>query len=704
MKNEYTIEILRDSTSKDIVRRIKYRRMLPVSPAKLLSAFALLFAVCASSVLPILASSEAAHADVLTDIACVTSKAGQQGAWTEDDKKFGPLGGYTPTMLQSTQKADADKVIRPSANAVTGSVNYRLTAYEKYGSNFPLFSTWTPAVVEGDFTFAGVSSNAGLGTGSNIESGSTNGSVVQTSSTSRMVAQDIGKCGNLGGNTEAWIANSISLIPRLFLSLSSEVYSTSTDVSLSNEDSFLHSLLDAVDDKVIDLRDAFFVPFLIPLILMGAVYIAWVGIIKRGAMQAVQGTVWMIAAIAAGTVFLAQPSFLAVTMDGFVSEVQGSLNNNLSVANDASELCQATGDMYSKREAACTMWEASVYNVWESGQFGNYASDTTDPRGILNNSDYEIQYGNASVNATSWGQFQLDRQATGSSLQESEVAYAQLASNGVNGGNEVWAGGHLSQITAAITMWVTVPVHAAVPLFFGILQISYQLMTLVLIMASPFFFLLGVIPNFGRGVLMRFAEMMVSIVLKRIITTLLLAVYFIFYSAIATSETVIIVQIFAIAAIAGGILYARRWLLNITANKVDFGGDKRFGLPGAKAAGYVAGLGGAAAGAAAGAVVGGGGTFGALTTAFGALAGGNKARKATRSENSDMEGSGFNKPTADAKIPNRSKGSAPFPNSAAPRLAGDAAGAAVTATGVGAPAAGVAKAGASEATKKLQSD
>ena len=222
-------------------------------------------------------------------------------------------------------------------------------------------------------------------------------------------------------------------------------------------------------------------------------------------------------------------------------------------------------------------------------------------------------------------------------------------------------------------------------------------------MVSPFFFLLGVIPKFGKGVLMRFAELMVSIVLKRIITTVLLAVYFIFYSAIATSDAVIIVQIFAIAAVAFGTLYARKLFIGMTANKVDFGGDKRLGLPGAKAASWFAGLGGAAAGGVAGAGVGvAAGPLAPVVAAAGSLLGGNKARKDARSANSDLEGTGFNSPTADAKRPARSKGSAPFPSSAAPKLAGEAAGAAAKATGVGAPVAGVAKAGANAATKKVQ--
>lgn len=643
-KNDYRFSIHPATTSQAVVRsNLRLRRPLPFKKmASILLLTAAIIGTTGAASTSTVTSSQVVKADIFTDTVCVSGNSGQASTWGDSEERFGGLGGSTKNMMDLSRKASPTELTRPSANAVTESVDYRLTAYEKYGSNYPVFTTWTPAYETGDFLFAGVDKTGGLGTGDDINSGSTQGSETFTAADSRMIAADIGRCTNLGGIIESNMANTLTMFPRLILSGTSTMYSASTDVSLTNETSPLHFVLDGLDEIVINLRDAIFIPFMLPLVLIGAIWVAYVGIIKRKAMQAVQSSVWMVMAIALGVVFLAQPTFIAKFVDDTVSQFQATINNGMAVAAPTDELCQATGDMASKREASCTMWKASVYNVWEQGQFGGYADDTTDPRGILNNPDYSIQYGNESVTATSWGQFQLDRQATGMALQESEVAYAQLVAMDNSG----WAGGSgMSQIGAALMMNFTVPVHSIVPFVFAFIQLGYQLMMIMAVIVSPFFFLLGIIPNWGRRVLVRFAELLVIIAVKRIVTTFVLAAYFVFYSIIATTPVNPLLQTVLVAVLAVATFRFRSWMLGMTTQNINFGGNKSFGLPGGKAAAAAAGVGGMVAG-------------GLLAAPIGALVGSLSAHKAARSEANGLEGKGEmtlgSSPTADAKPRDRS--------------------------------------------------
>jgi len=743
MKSEYQFTILRDVSRKALIPRLTRTRMSgslrKLVEVGLLASILVGFAGVA-------ASPTIAKADVISDLVCVKGDSGQQNRWGDDNEKFGGIGGYTPAMTMLTKKASATKVVNTSG-AAADSGKYRVTAYEKYGSSFPQFTTWTPAYTTEEFMFAGVDSTGGLGTGDSINSGSTAGSEPVTASDSRFLAQDLGRCGNLKGKAEMHIANGvISGIPRFIVDVSAFLYSTTSGIPLSDEANPMHFLLDVVEDIVGGLNDSLFLPFMLPMVLLGATYVAYVGIIKRAATKALTGTGWMIAAIAMGTFLLAQPTFMLNMADTLMTSVQSQINDQANSAAPTSEICEATGENVQKRESACTIWQAAIYAPWLEGQYGTYAFDDSDPRNILNNQNYTIRYGSETVTASSWGQFQLDRQATGMALQESEVAYAQLSGNAVGadtGGNKLWAGGQDAQTTAAGMMWLTSIVHSIVPLAFSFMQFCFQLMLLMAVLMSPFMFLLGIIPQWGTRVLKRYAEIVVNIFIKQIIATICLSVYFMLYSLIASAETKVMVQTVVIAGLVWATFFTRVQLQKI--GSANFGGNKSVGLWGQGLFTNGAKLFGAIGG---GIVAGGGG----------AILGGIKAGRAYQRDSADVKSDGGN-PVADVKprnIPNKevvpakveptqitpatmaapapkpaaavgvapaprveqAAAPAPFPSSdarlapqkretvvqqvATPKNVGAAAGVAATATAVGVPAAGVISAGASEVTKRVQ--
>ena len=612
------------------------RRVLKWVAVTLLLAFAVSF-------LAAFITAKPAHADVLSDLACVQT-SNSPGTWSDGNTRYQTLGGFTEPMSAVRMDTPADALLNPNSGgavADTSSLDYRVTALEKYGTGYPVFTSWTPAFADGEFTFTGVGPTGGLGQ-NQLSTGSASPGV--SSGTSELVTSAWGDCLNLSGTVEANIANLLAVPARLLITFTTTIFSSAADGGMTNEGSLLHPLAEGLDDLIAGeggLRDALFIPFLIPIILIGAIWVIYSGIVKRQALRASLQMLWLVVAVALGTVFLAQPSLIAQAVDGVTGEVQGLLNDAIPISV-SSELCEATGDDASKREASCVLWEQAIFEPWAAGQFGSNAATVNDPRGVLENPQYAVQFGDETVQAQDFAQFELDRQSTGLALQSSETAYSQLAGDGaaVNG---TWAGGSGNQITAAVLMNLSAIAASIVPLILGGLQVIYQLMTAMLVLISPVFFLLGIIPDWGTRILKRYAELLVGLLILRVTTAIWIALYFTFYSLVAGLAVPIGTSLMLVALIGIGTLIARH-RLNRIIGEVDFGGNKWFGIPGGKLAATSAGVGAA--------LVGGG------------LIGGAMAAKQTRALTAPFEGDAAREqatapkgsPVQDVRIPEMDAG------------------------------------------------
>lgn len=629
----YRIIIERPNTSQGVVAAIARRRGAHAFSRAFLSLGAILLTLSGVGFIgtATATTAQAANADVITDWMCSYTSDSPK-SWADGKEKFGTLGGSTQSMEQALKTTKPDELLNPGSVGVIPNTNaYRMTALEKYGVASPYFESWQPAWNDSSFTFHGVGPSGALGEDA---IGTGTAGVTITAADSPMITNASGKCLNPLGVIEANVANIITMPMRVLLGAAISSYDAAAGSGMTVEGSPFHGIAEKLDELVAGpggLRDSLFIPFIIPIILIGACWIGYVGIVKRAATVALQGTVWMVAAIAAGTVFLAQPSLIAGSVDWGVQEAQSIIHDSVLTPPFASDLCKATGEDVAQRTATCIMWEKSLYEPWVEGQFGG-KNNNTDPRNILSDPAYAIQLGSEKMQATSWAEFHLDRQATGLSLQVSEVAYAQLSGAGGAEVNKAWAGGKMSMVSAAIQTWLTVGVAVIVPIVFSLILIMLQLLTMVAVILSPLFFLFGIIPNWGRRVLVRYAELLVNVLLKRVVIALFLSLYFYFYAIIAAADLAMLVNTVAVAALAMGTFWARRTVGGML--DVNFGGNKSIGLPGGKLA---------AAGA------------GVVGTISGGLLAGAMTAKKVRAEGSSFEGNGAPKleggssPVADVK-------------------------------------------------------
>jgi hypothetical protein len=164
---------------------------------------------------------------------------------------------------------------------------------------------------------------------------------------------------NPGNN---WFANGI-------LGFSKSLASTSQDLLHIAFDPGLLDPFNAVVDRAVGaLRDALYLEWMIPIISVGALWAAWMGLGRRQAVQVVESTVWIVGVIAASLWLFAYPSTVLTGADDLVT----SINQDMYTAFSG-----AVGQGNTTSDASDATWRVLVYEPWLVGEFGT--SDPANP-------------------------------------------------------------------------------------------------------------------------------------------------------------------------------------------------------------------------------------------------------------------------------------------------------------------------------------
>lgn len=180
-----------------------------------------------------------------------------------------------------------------------------------------------------------------------------------------------------------------------------------------------------IDTILRNSLDQVFIPFLWPMMLIVALWVAWKGLVKKRSSESIQGVVWVVLAAASAMFFMAQPVLVMSKLNTVVSAVTSVVINAIDVSpagntgwcsinqlemtpEKRAQLNQeindqlgaidgSTGqpwdpatrqavvnDYYSQyearamryvniRESQCSMWQAFLFTPWAAGQFGSAA-------------------------------------------------------------------------------------------------------------------------------------------------------------------------------------------------------------------------------------------------------------------------------------------------------------------------------------------
>jgi hypothetical protein len=315
-------------------------------------------------------------------------------------------------------------------------------------------------------------------------------------------------------------------------------------------DNILSWLSSSVDTLITHLGQAIYFPFLAPVVIIGAIWLAWQGLIRKRATRTIEGTIWMVIACAAAIWLIGQPqdfTDVGTSVSNGVSSVLNTAFANLpatttGVGSNCLPIQQNDPDSVTSNyaftsgsglvdENANELWSVLVCKPWLVGEFGTseYAptGSTAATTNVVNEYGRSLLFAQAvATNETS----------TPALTQEKQAVYNGIAMRLQTQNPAVYSLFQGDQWTTRLEIGFTA-LFAAVAAGLLVLLIALTLIILklgflLLLVAGPFFLIVGVHPGFGRVVAIRWFEMLVGVLLKQVAIALVLSVLLYCYSLI----------------------------------------------------------------------------------------------------------------------------------------------------------------------------
>ena len=312
-------------------------------------------------------------------------------------------------------------------------------------------------------------------------------------------------------------------------------------------------LQDSVNRLITALGQAIYFPYLSAVVLLGAVWLAWQGLIRKRATRTIEGTLWMIVACVAAIALIGRPAAftgVGTTVSNGVTEVLNTAFSKLPAPASTNCLPVQQGDPQSVPgdfaytsgnalvdENANELWSVLVCKPWLYGELGTttYATAPNQPQTIVNQYGRQLLWAQAiAANETSSPALNNAKQATytgiATSMQQNDPAVYSLFQ-----GNQ-WT----TRLEIAFAAMFAALVAGLLILLIALTLIVLKLGFLLLLVAGPFFLIIGTHPGFGRVIAIRWFEMLVGVLMKQAAIAIVLSVLLYCYSLImGTTDAVL---------------------------------------------------------------------------------------------------------------------------------------------------------------------
>ena len=312
-------------------------------------------------------------------------------------------------------------------------------------------------------------------------------------------------------------------------------------------------LRSAVDKLITALGNAIYFPYLAPVVILGAMWLAWQGLIRKRATRTIEGTLWMVVAATAAIALIGRPADFTgvgtVVSDG----VTGVLNTafaRLPAPANSNCLPVIAGDPQSVTsnyaftsgnglvdENANELWTVLVCKPWLYGELGTtaYAPTGNGNQTLVNTYGRQLLWAQAiAANETPTPALIQAKQDTytgiANSIQQNNPGVYPLFQ-----GNQ-WT----TRLEIAFAAMFAALVAGLLILLIALTLIVLKLGFLLLLVAGPFFLIIGTHPGFGRIIAIRWFEMLVGVLMKQVAIAIVLSVLLYCYSLImGTSDAVL---------------------------------------------------------------------------------------------------------------------------------------------------------------------
>ena len=333
-------------------------------------------------------------------------------------------------------------------------------------------------------------------------------------------------------------------------------------------------LTSSVDRLITGLGNAIYFPYLAPVVIIGAIWLAWQGLIRKRATRTIEGTIWMVIACAAAIWLIGRPA----DFTGLGKTVSDGITQTLNVAfsglpSPAQSQCVPvggndpqvhtanfayTGGTSIVDQNANELWTVLVCKPWLDGEFGTtaYATAKGAKPTVVN------QYGRQLL----WSQaIAANEKATPDLITAKQNTFAGIAASLKQNNPDVYSlfqgNQYPTRLEIAFASLFAALVAGVLVLLIAITLIILKLGFLLLLVAGPFFLIVGTHPGFGRVVALRWVEMLIGVLLKEAAVALVLSVLLYTYSLImGTSDAALpwALKILMIALVTIAVFIYRR--------------------------------------------------------------------------------------------------------------------------------------------------
>jgi TrbL/VirB6 plasmid conjugal transfer protein len=309
--------------------------------------------------------------------------------------------------------------------------------------------------------------------------------------------------------------------------------------------SILTWLQNAVDKLISALGNAIYFPYLAPVVILGAMWLAWQGLIRKRATRTIEGTLWMVVAATAAIALIGRPAAftgIGTTVSNGVTGVLNTAFARLPAPTNSNCLPVAQGDPQSVAanyafttgnglidQNADELWSVLVCKPWLYGEFGTtqYNPPGHGSQTVVNTYGRQLLWSQAfAANETPTTALAQAKQSTyagiAAQLQQNDPAVYPLFQ-----GNQ-WT----TRLEIAFAAMFAALVAGLLILLIALTLIVLKLGFLLLLVAGPFFLIIGTHPGFGRIIAIRWFEMLVGVLMKQMAIAIVLSVLLYCYSLI----------------------------------------------------------------------------------------------------------------------------------------------------------------------------
>ncbi|MFC4058345.1 type IV secretion system protein [Planomonospora corallina] len=328
----------------------------------------------------------------------------------------------------------------------------------------------------------------------------------------------------------------------------------------------LESIKNVVDDIVVSLSEAMYWPYLRPVVILGAIWLAWYGLIRKRATTTAEGVIWMVLAVTVAVWFFSRPGDLTgvgkIVTDK-TGEVVNSAFSGLPGAGGTSCL-PAKGETAAQPQAggygrpgtptvdqnADALWSTLVCKPWLMGVFG-----TADPEApvvkALGATTLDIQ----AIDAAEQQAAQTPDSGAHQARYEEEVAkYLKPTPVYFLFQGKDWT----NRLGIAIGAFMAAVVAGVLIFLVAVSLLALKIGFLLLVIMAPVFLLIGVHPGSGRIIAMRWVEMLIGTLLRQAVLALVLGVLVYGYALIISTAMPWGMQVMLMALLTIAVFFYRR--------------------------------------------------------------------------------------------------------------------------------------------------